>query len=257
MYRERGRERVLAGLEGYHSTKSPHFEIFYMEPDIDVIPMILETAERVYKPVVETMRFEPTGRVPLIIYPNRTELRSAFGWGSGESAMGVYWAGTIRLLSPNVWLPGKAEAEREAVFAKLNPIAHELTHYILDYMTSGNYPRWFTEGLAQWIEYDVSGFLWLEPQNRLDQELYTLHELENSFDRLPNQSLAYRQSHLIVEYIAITYGEEQISELILRLAGGTNFARALNQTLGRSMPQLYEEWAQWVRENHHELERDR
>lgn len=171
--------------------------------------------------------------------------------------MGVYWTGTIRLLSPNVWLPSNAGVDREVVFAKLNPIAHELTHFILDYMTSGNYPRWFTEGLAQWIEYDVSGFLWLEPQNKLDQDLYTLYELDNRFDQLMNQSLAYRQSHLIVEYMASTYGNEKIGELIQHLAAGSSFGRAVNQTFGRSMPQLYGEWAEWVQENQQKLDQDR
>lgn len=50
--------------------------------------------------------------------------------------------------------------------------------------------RWFTEGLAQRIEYQVSGYLWIEQDSTLRQKLYSLDELEKRFDRLSNQPLA-------------------------------------------------------------------
>lgn len=257
LYREQGRERTLEQVASYERQRSDHFELYYTESDRDVADLVLETAESVYDEVVEQMGFQPAGRVPVILYPNRHELRQAFGWGRGESALGVYWHGTIRLLSPNAWLNRTDKNKQGKAFQKQNPIAHELTHYLLDYMTSGNYTRWFTEGLAQRIERRVTGFLWIESNSTLKQPLYALADLRDRFDSLQNQPLAYRQSYLLVEYMAQTHGEESLSRLVNLLANGVAFEPAVEQIYRMDMDEIYTGWKGWVAENLDRLEQER
>ncbi|MFZ5816166.1 MAG: peptidase MA family metallohydrolase [Bacillota bacterium] len=256
-YREQGRERALSGLAGYEITQSERFELYYTDADRGVTDLVLETAEEVYEEVVGHVGFRPEGRVPIILYPNRQELRRAFGWGNGESALGVYWHGTIRLLSPNAWIQQKDPAKLRKAFRKLNPIAHELTHYILDHYTSGNYPRWFTEGLAQRVERRVTGFLWIESSSTLHQPLYSMTDLQGRFDLLKNQPLAYRQSYLLVEYLAEAHGTESLTRLVQRLAQGTAFDQALKEVTGQPAERFYQSWEEWVTANLAELERER
>ncbi|HEY3365319.1 MAG TPA: peptidase MA family metallohydrolase [Symbiobacteriaceae bacterium] len=253
LYRERGKAQTLAGLDGYQSKESQHYEIWYTDADEKNVDMILKTAETVYGPVVKAVGFQ-ADKVPLIVYPDRTVLRKAFGWGSSESAMGVYWQGTVRLLSPNAWIDEQTDKSRARVFRKLNPIAHELTHYLLDYKTSGNYPRWFTEGLAQRVEHDVTGYLWIENKSTLRQNLYSLSDLESHFDQLDNQPLAYRESFLLVDYLASTYGKAQMSALVERLGNGISFGDAVRMTYGKSIGQIHDDWADWVKDNLDELD---
>jgi len=241
-YRQQGRARALAGLSEYLSAGSDRFVVYYRPEDEDVAPLILEHAESVYDLVAGQVGYRPSGRVPLILYPDRTELRAAYGWGSGQSAVGVYWRGTVGLLSPKVWIAADDPAELEAEFRQSNPIAHELTHYVLDEWTDGNYPRWFTEGLAQYVEELATGYLWLEPGAALDQPLYTLSELTERFDGLSNQPLAYRQSYSLVAYMAETHGQEGLARLIALLAEGAPFAQAVESGLGRSMKAVYSDW---------------
>lgn len=256
VYRSYGKARVISGLDGYDMQESERFQVYYQQEDEDIAPLILETAEDVYDRVVESIGYRPKGLVPLIIYPDRATFREAFGWGAEESALGVYHAGTIRLLSPHVWIKNRTPAEQAKTFRKLGPVSHELSHYVLDYLTQGNYPRWFTEGLAQRIEYQITGFLWLEEESTLRQRLYTLRELESGFDRLPNQALAYRQSYLLVDYMAETYGEEMLTQLIERLAAGDEFATAIHKVTGASLQSIRDDWAQWVESNLDELDLD-
>ncbi len=254
LYRQHGRNQTLSTLSGYQTKATEHFQILYTPADENVVDMILQTAESVYQPVVDQVGYEPAGKVPLIVYPTRDDLRSAFDWGSSESALGVYWSGTIRLLSPNVWIPSVTESERYRVFAQLNPLAHELTHYVLDYYTNGNYPRWFTEGLAQWVEYNTTGYLWLEPESTLRQRLYTLEDLTRRFDEVGNQPLAYRQSFLLVDYIAQTYGEHRLFELVQELGRGVPFSRAVHMVTRDTQEQIYDHWLHWVSDHLDALE---
>jgi hypothetical protein len=254
LYRERGRSHILADLPGYEVKSSDHVDVYYQDADKNVVDWVLQTAEKVYKPVSNAVGYQPTERVPVIIYPTRDDLRAAFGWSNGESAMGVYWSGTVRLLSPNVWIGERKETDKKKVFDKLNPLAHEMTHYMLDYLTNGNYPRWFTEGLAQRVEYRITGYLWIESDSSLDQELYTLDDLENRFDSLQNQPLAYRESFLLVDYIAKQYGEEALTDLVNQLGAGTKFGTAVQQAVGESMPALYSDWTEWVQHHLKELD---
>lgn len=255
IYREQGRERTLSDLAGYEQATSTHFILYYTAEDRDVTDLVLQTAENLYGSVVAKMGFSAPGSVPLILYPNRDELRAAFGWGSDQSALGVYWQGTIRLLSPKAWITGTG-AKQQKVFQKLNPIAHELTHYLLDFMTSGNYPHWYTEGLAQRVEHQATGFLWIESSSSLRQSLYTMSDLRDRFDQLANQPLAYRQSYLLVQYMAELGGEESLATLNRNLANGQSFERAVLEIYGQSTDDLYTHWQSWVAARIDQLEQE-
>jgi hypothetical protein len=257
LYRSRERERTLEQVASYERKSSERFELYYTAADAAVTDLVLKTAESVYDAVVEEVGFQPEGRVPLILYPTRQEMRQAFGWGNGESALGVYWQGTIRLLSPNVWITQKDPEKQAKSFRRLNPIAHELTHYVLDYLTNGNYPRWFTEGLAQWVEHQVTGYLWIESSSTLKQPLYSLEDLRDRFDSLKNQPLAYRQSYLLLEYMVQTEGEESLGRLIQYLAQGISFDRAVEEVYGKDMVEMYTGWKDWVAAHLNQLEQER
>jgi len=254
LYREHGREQALSGLAGYHLHETDHFLLYYKPVDHQIITLVADVAEDVYPPVVEAVGYRSNKKIPVIVYPDRDELRQAFGWNRGVSAVGVYFRGTIRLLSPNVWINASTPSEQNRVFKQLNPIAHELTHYLLDYRTSGNYPTWFTEGLAQVVEYQISGYLWLESQSSLRQPLYTLSELDKSFNQLANQPLAYRQSYLLIDYMQRAHGEMALASLIERLGQGAGFRQAVLAAYGLSMEEIFLAGQDWIFENVDDLD---
>lgn len=254
LQRERGRDQALAGLTGYQAKGSTHFVLWYTAADQAVADLVLETAEWIFEPVTARMGTTPAEQVPLVLYADRKTLQQAFGSSTGQSAVGIYWRGTIRLLSPTAWIYADSAEKMRASYRRLNPIAHELTHYLLDYMTDGNYPHWFSEGLAQWIEHQVTGYLWIEPQSSLNQELYSYTDLQRRFDQLPNQPLAYRQAHLMVVYLVHRFGGESLDGLVARLARGESFAAALQRETGLLPPAFFTEWLEWVQANPDKVE---
>ena len=158
---------VVIGSWNMSKLTSEHFFVKYMPEDRGEAELVLETAEKFYQPITEDFGYTPRGRIPIILYSTKQELNQSFGWDASESAMGVYWAGVIRVLSPGAWV-AETEADRvREVFVSSGPVAHELTHLMVDYLTGGNYPRWFTEGVAQYEEYKLTGFTLSKPEDSL------------------------------------------------------------------------------------------
>lgn len=226
--------------------ETAHFIIKYDPADADTIDMVAQAAEQAYGPVTAVLGQEPGKKTIIVMYHDKAELRKAFGWSGDQSAMGVYWGGVIQLLSPHAWMkPGDSTEE----FIHSGPMVHEFTHLVFDYMTNGNYPRWFTEGLAQYVEYKVNHYEWLTANNRFDNQLYTMQELDDHFDDLPNQARSYRESLAAVRYIAEVHGETKLNQVISELKAGRSMDNAIQNALGMDYTAYDQAWREWAVKN--------
>ncbi|WP_082788901.1 peptidase MA family metallohydrolase [Desulfolucanica intricata] len=233
--------RNLASLE------SSHFIVKYPGAvDEADARLVLNTAEKFFSPVNNDLDFTTSKKIPIVIYSSKEKLNQFFGWPANESAMGVYWAGVIRVLSPKVWIEEEDKERQEDIFINSGPMAHEYTHFVVDYKTRGNYPRWFTEGLAQYEEFKLTGFRFTEPAGNLNQKLYSFDDLGKNFDYLPNQSLAYRQSFAAVKFLVDQYGETCVLEIINTLSRGKNIDYAIQNAAGMNMQTFEQEWLKWL-----------
>lgn len=239
---------VLYKMDNLAAQESEHFIVKYGPQDQAAVQMIVDIAEEVYGPVTASLGFAPPGKATIVVISSREKMQEKFGWSGEQSAMGVFWSGLIKVLSPQAWLYGDDLSAQKAYFSKNGPVAHEFTHLVVDAATRGNYPRWFTEGIAQYQEYRLNGYEWITAANQLDQTLYTLEELEQNFDGLPNQSLAYRESFAAVRYMYETYGDESIRTVLGELNQGKTMRAAIKQVLKMDYQQLEQAWQQWARQ---------
>jgi len=244
--------RQVVSLKIDYSTRNmlvqetEHFIIKYNPADKNAVAMVALAAEAAYEPVGEILNYQPSQKPLIIIYKDRNSMQKAYGWTSENSAMGFYWGGVIQILSPMVWLNDKTSVNE---FIEKGPMAHEYTHLTLDYLLKGNYPRWFTEGLAQYVEYKVNGYEWITKTNSLSQDGYTIEELDKRFDELPNQAMAYRQSLAIMRYIIETHGSECFSQIILEMKDGTKANKAIKNVIGLDYAELETEAKLWAKRN--------
>jgi hypothetical protein len=228
-------------MEAY---ETPHFIIKYSPVDAATVPMVAQAAEAAYAPVTGTLGYAPAGKTLVVIYRDRSELNKNFGWSGSQSAMGVYWGGVIEVLSPNAWFRAGPDE-----YKRTGPMVHEYTHLVFDHVSRGNYPRWFTEGLAQYLEYRVNGYEWRTADNSLGGRLYTQAELDDRFDDLPSQALAYRESLAAVRYIAAVHGDAKLRQVIAALAAGRTMRQAVAGPLGMDYGQYEQEWMNWAKTN--------
>jgi hypothetical protein len=231
-----------------------HFIVKFEAIDKESAELVLKTAEEYFEPISEAYNFRPSEMVPIVIYPSREELGRSFGWDANESAMGVYYSGAIRILSPREWIIAKDKETFIKTFQASGPIPHEYTHLVVDYLTQGNYPRWFTEGVAQYEEYRLTGFRFRERAGSLSQKLYAFNQMDREFDNLPNQSLAYRQSFAAVQYIIDKYGADKIQDILEYLGRGYSLNQAFTKAIGVNLKTFEINFRNWVHDNINILE---
>lgn len=227
---------------------SEHFYVKFRPEDRAGAELVLETAEYFYRPVTEDFGYTPRSKVPIILYSSKEELNKSFGWEAKESAIGVYYAGSIRVLAPGSWIYDAGPDSVKETFVSSGPMVHEFTHLMVDYLTGGNYPRWFTEGMAQYEEYKLTGFEFIEPV-LFGHSLYSMKDIADNFDDLPNQSLAYKEAFVAVRYIACVYGEKTLHDLIKSLGDGMKFEDAMEKHLKLDYGGFEKCWREWCLNN--------
>jgi hypothetical protein len=243
--RECGRVNLEFRTRGLQEKDSEHFRVRCQQPDADVADMVLQAAERAYGPVNDALGFTPRDKVLIVVYPNAEELAKSFGWPADQSALGVYWMGTIRVLSPRAWITDESDFHER--FWNSGPMAHEYTHYVVDHLACGNYPRWLTEGLAQREDRDLTGFVFaLDRDDLAAQEPYKLRQLDSDFDDRDDQMLAYWQSLAAVEFMDEQYSIDRIKDLINRLGRGYNQEIAFRTTFGISFDEFEARYRFWL-----------
>ncbi|HBG22321.1 MAG TPA: hypothetical protein DDW83_03580 [Peptococcaceae bacterium] len=220
-----------------------HYIIKYQNGDQENARLTLQEAERLYEPLGEYFGCFPEKRVPVAIYRNKSALNRVFGWDSDINAMGVYWGGVIRLLSPDDWLDEFSRAAREDVYRRHGPIAHEYIHLLVDYKTRGNYPRWLTEGLAQYGEKYCTGMATVTASAEERPALsISLEDLDKKFDDPEWQDYCYTVSEEMVEFMISNYGADSIPLLLEELGRGKGVDSAFHKVLGVNLRDFTNEY---------------
>lgn len=243
LVRQAAQAKLSYETRHYTVLETEHFAVRYRDDDHEMAQLVAHAAEQAYQPVTAMLGHAPRQKTLLVMYPNRHELRKAFGWSGEESAMGVYWGGVIQVLSPRDWMKAGVSADR---FIHSGPMVHEFTHLVFDHLTRGNYPRWFTEGLAQYAEFTINGYEWLTDDNSLSKPLHSLTELEAGFDDIANQSLVYRESFAAVRYIAEVHGDDALRTVTAQLRSGRSMEQAIQSALAMSFSEYDANWQQWA-----------
>lgn len=245
-FREISRFQMMWGTGGWEEVQTLRFIVRFRVQDRDIAQMVADTAEKSFEPVNRNFGYSPSDKILVIIYPTKESLGRSFGWAADESAMGVYWAGVIRVLSPAAWIEEEDPAQFATTFINEGPVAHELAHLVVDYQTGGNYTRWFTEGIAQYVEAKVTGYRVEEREINHPGDIYSFEVMDRGFDNLPDQNRAYMESLLAVEFLVEQYGEDSLGGIIYELGHDRTMETSFQNVLGLTMEEFEENFRQWL-----------
>lgn len=128
-------------------------------------------------------------------------------------------------------------------------LKHELCHLFLHHLVdSGSLPRWFNEGVSQWVSGGITEIIIGENKDLL--KLATLSgrfiRISDLTERFPQDNnsllLAYQESKSIIDYIVMEYGPDGILEIIMRLKDGSTIDTAVLRALAISINELEKRW---------------
>lgn len=215
-------ELILYKTKDYKVRETKHFLIKYDSEDDEMIDLVAKASEKYYMEVCNMFGYYPKNKTIVIVYDNPEKLMENASLGQGKPPMGVYFASTIQILSPRIWIP--EDENIEDIFMNEGPMVHEFTHLLVDDLAKGNYPLWFTEGVALYQEYIQTGYVWGENLS-FEENPYTIKQLTKNFHQL-DQMLAYKRSFEIVKEMAQTKGFDHLRQILKDLGEGKNLTES-------------------------------
>lgn len=227
--------------QGWQQIEGERVRLFYRESDQPVASGVLLDLEQSWSELAErNVSLAFPERLVAFLYPSQASLAEALG-ESGSQTLGAYQMGKLHLLSPLAWLPRMEPAAALREYRASGPVVHELVHLGLDYLVAGNTPLWFSEGMAQYWELELNGYLWNEEGVDWRSTHVPLHKLDSAFGS-SQEYAAYRQSLDVLQFLYREYGHDRVNGIVLELTRGRSFQQALLSSLGVGEEELEAAW---------------
>jgi hypothetical protein len=160
-----------------------------------------------------------------------------------------------RLSHPEPWVAGTADPSGRRIALRTGPglggprglksvLRHEVAHIALGAATGGNYPRWLTEGYAQYASGEWSWEdAWHLQSAFLRRGATTLEEIDLRFRRHSVEArMGYVLSYTAVHELAALGGEAGLAAVFRRLREGQPFEDALRRTFGITAEEFEVRW---------------
>jgi hypothetical protein len=159
------------------------------------------------------------------------------------------------LSHPEPWVAGTADPAKARIALRTGPglngprglrsvLRHEIAHIGLGAATGGNYPRWLTEGYAQYASGEWSWEdAWHLQSAFLRRGATTLEEIDLRFRRHSTEArMGYLLSYTAVHELAAIGGEAGLAAVFRRLGEGVTFEEALRRTYGITAENFEVRW---------------
>jgi hypothetical protein len=219
-------------LKGFDLYYTEHFCILFKPENKNEVALVADAAEKSYDLVGKDFNYFPKDKTPIVIYPDSKSLQKAFNWPADESAQGVYYNNFIFVQAPSELFDINSDSTLKDTFFKKGPMIHEYTHLVIDKLTCGNYPRWFTEGVAQYEEEKITGYNICEDYGILEGDKYSLDEMFYQFDNLDNVAEAYFQALEMTKQMVKNKGIGEIKDMLSLLRKGASAHELYLQRVG-------------------------
>ena len=226
-YRAWAHCRDLSRVEG------PHFFVLYPSGYEAEARLILRLAERGRSEVARVFGSEPRGKIRVILHPSPDDMAAMWRWPGGRTAAGAYLGGTLSVLA------GGSEAELYGV------LVHEITHLFVDELGRGRSPRWLSEGLAQLLEAELAGPLYVAPVEIAwpPPDSGDWRPLDALFADPRRQDEAYLRSLVLASRLVDELGHGGVAAVLEHMGRGMSFEGAFKRVSGTAWADQLDLWA--------------
>ncbi len=234
--------RPVAMIERSRSIPVPGGEIDLVHYDPGAETDLVEAVEASWLRVTTALGATAlSGSLGIIVYPNQRAFRENAGYRVGALVKGYYGLGQISVY----------RKPSHTVLEWVSVLTHEMTHHGVERLAAGNAPRWFSEGVARFVQGDSAAVDRGRLARRLEvAPLPPLARLDDLMERSWNDPEVYLDaldaSLLAVEQMAGKGGLSRIRQLLAALGREAHdraeFSRVVEHVLGRSLDTIDAAW---------------
>ena len=224
----------------YIQTK--HFDIYFYEDAYSTATFAADALEQAYDVITGQLNYVLQQPIPVFVYnsPNDFQQTNITGGIIPEAVGGFTEAFKKRMVIP---FGGSYEEFRHVLH-------HELTHAVVYDMIYGNMfasllsrqrlfnlPLWYAEGYAEYS----SRYGW-----DYFSDMYVRDATINGYLAPPeylNGFLAYKEGQSLIKYIADTYGEQKLGEILKKGKVYLTMGKALKEAIGKDEKELWEDYS--------------
>jgi hypothetical protein len=251
-----GRNKVHYNNFRWQILKTKHFDIYFYPEMRELAEIGAAYAEEAYIRLQNVFDQNLNNRVPLIFYSNHFHFQQTntlpYLIPEGVGGFFEFLKGRVVIPSDGSLNQFRHVINHELVHvfmhAKINRILkdHRRTHF-------AGAPLWFTEGLAEyWSEgWDSEAEMFIRDAV-LSGYLVPLSEMY----RIYGTFLMYKEGQAICQFIAETYGEEKLLQLIDNIWKSDNFSEVMQITLGVNYRAFDEQWLYYLKKKKYPLMED-
>ena len=246
-----GRNKIQYEDFDWHVLKTEHFDIFFYPEMQELAEHGAAFAEEVYLELQNRFDFALGHRTPIFFYASNLHFKQT-NITDGFIPDGV--GGFYEFLKGRVVIPANGDLHR---FRRV--VRHELVHVFTMNKLARVYrdhrippdrylPLWFTEGIAEY---------WSGEADYQHEMVMRDALLSNFFTPLPNiyringTYVMYKEGESICQFIAETYGEEKLLELIDNAWRDRSFNRVMEYVLKEDYEVFGDKWFRWLQEQYY------
>ncbi|NOG53842.1 MAG: tetratricopeptide repeat protein [Planctomycetes bacterium] len=239
---------LIEKLASYHRIESERFAVRFEPGSTDglLAGEMLSPLERMAADVNGVFDHVPNGKTLIELLPSHEQFAVRITGMPDIHTIAASTGPIIAMESPRL------SAATSGAYDWLRVIRHEYVHRVTLSRSDNRMPHWLTEGAAVWQEGSPRKYeacLALIRKMRSRDGLFDLSELNWAFVRpreRGDRSLAYAQSHWMVEYMVEQFGRESLLALLDRYREGDSEYFAMPAALGVSREEFVEGFTDWA-----------
>ena len=251
-----GRNKVQYNNFNWHILKTEHFDIYYYPEMKDLAEIGAAAAEESYTFLETKFNHNIDRRIPLIFYSNHSHFQQT---NTTPYLLPEGVGGFFEFMKGRVVIPANG-----SIYQFKRVIRHELTHvftHSLHYRVLKNHkrmshpslPLWYVEGLAEYFSIGWNS----ESESIIRDAVLNgyLFPLEYIY-QIHGTFLMYKEGQAILKYIADTYGEHKIVQLIENSWKEEKFSTVMKLTIGLDYKEFDKKWTYYLKKKKYPLLED-
>jgi len=235
-----GKNKIQYKPFDWYFIQSTHFDIYFTAGGEEIADFTADVAESSYYSISKSFRYQINNRIPIVVYNSHNDFQQTNVISEYlEEGIG----GVTELFKNRVVIPFEGDYKKFR-----HVIHHELVHAVINEMFYGGsiqsiisnnitlqLPLWFNEGLAEYesLKWDTNSDMFLRDA--------TIHNYLPKIEQLYGY-FAYRGGQSVWNYIAEKYGEEKISEILMRIKGSRSVDQGFRSAIGLTPEELSDRW---------------